>query len=364
MGNGTTASGDYSTAMGLNTLATGLYSTAMGIRSGATGNFCTAIGNKAYAGGDIQFAIGTSDSPLQPTSIAGAGNNNNVLSILKNGNVGIGTTGPNAKLTVNGEIWSNGQIWSQPSQDSNTGNNQGYNLLSPEGATGNEIGSWRRDTYGGNDHTSYFEIFNVPAGGGSKTSTIKFCGQGHNYINPTGGNQNVGIGTTTPTKKLEVVGDAKVTGTMTASSFNPPSDTRIKHNEQLITDALSIISKLKPKHYFKTRKLYDASHNFQLDASGNPLDASGNPLKHMEDYTIERGIIAQEIRNIPELRFVVYGKENNNTPLSVDYNSLHCTHIAATQEIDRKQLADQAKIAALETKVADLEARLVALEAN
>ena len=48
----------------------------------------------------------------------------------------------------------------------------------------------------------------------------------------------------------------------------------------------------------------------------------------------------------------------------MDYNSLHCTHIAATQEIDRKQLADQAKIAALEAKVADLETRLAALEAK
>ena len=75
-------------------------------------------------------------------------------------------------------------------------------------------------------------------------------------------------------------------------------------------------------------------------------------------------LLHRKIRNIPELRFVVYGKENNNTPLSVDYNSLHCTHIAATQEIDRKQLADQAKIAALETKVADLETRLASLEAK
>jgi len=96
----TKASGDYSTAIGQSTTASGEASTAMGAYSGATGNFCTAIGNRAYAGGDIQFAIGASTS--FPNTIAGAGSNNNVLSILKNGNVGIGTTGPNYILHIKG----------------------------------------------------------------------------------------------------------------------------------------------------------------------------------------------------------------------------------------------------------------------
>ena len=48
-----------------------------------------------------------------------------------------------------------------------------------------------------------------------------------------------------------------------------------------------------------------------------------------KDYTIETGIIAQEIQTIPELKFVVH----ETTPLGVDYNSIHCTHIAATKEL-------------------------------
>ena len=239
---------------------------------------------------------------------------------------------------------------------------------------------------------------------GQNTSSAHYNGiQSHSLgvgtsltINPFGG--NVGIGTTNPGYKLEVNGSLYY-----ASGGLNGSDDRIKHNEQSITNALSIISKLKPKHYIKTgTKLYEASHNFQLDASGNPLDSSGNPLEHIEDYTIETGIIAQEIKNIPELKFVVYGEEykekvinvykkdasgNNildasgnsiieNTitemepnTLCVDYNSIHCTHIAATQELDKiqqeektKLLEAEAKIAASEAKIAASEAKIAALE--
>ena len=63
---------------------------------------------------------------------------------------------------------------------------------------------------------------------------------------------------------------------------------------------------------------------------GIPIDSSGNKLEMDKDYTIESGIMAQEIKNIPELEFTVRGDEEDR--LAVDYNSIHCTHIAATQE--------------------------------
>ena len=181
------------------------------------------------------------------------------------------------------------------------------------------------------------------------------------HVNMCGGG-NVGIGTTSPSYKLHVNGSL-----FYSSGGLNGSDDRIKHNEQTITNALSTISKLTPKHYFKTgTKMYDASHNFTVDASGNPLDTSGNILKFKEEYTIETGIIAQEIRSIPELQFAVYGEEYTEetvttykkdnsgndilddsgnkiiesvetqqkpNTLAVDYNSIHCTHIAATKEL-------------------------------
>jgi len=173
-------------------------------------------------------------------------------------------------------------------------------------------------------------------------------------------NGYVGIGKTDPSYILDAVGQIRATGNLTTS------DDRTKHNESIITNALSIISKLTPKHYIKTNELYDASHNFTLDASGNPLDTSGNPLELNEYYYIETGLIAQEIKMIPELRFAVKGEEftektiniylkdssgndvldesgnriierttieQTPTTLGVDYNSILCTNITATKEL-------------------------------
>jgi hypothetical protein len=135
---------------------------------------------------------------------------------------------------------------------------------------------------------------------------------------------NVGIGKT-PTTELDV------DGTVTTTTLNETSDDRIKHNEQVIRNALFSISKLTPKHYFKTTgdKLYDISHNFRLNSENQPVSESGEPLIINKDYVIETGIIAQEIQTISDLKFAV----RESTPLAVDYNSIHCTHIAATKEL-------------------------------
>ena len=129
--------------------------------------------------------------------------------------------------------------------------------------------------------------------------------------------------------------------TFTYGTSNQSSDDRIKHNEEPITNALSILAKITPKHYFKTGStLYDASHNFALNDQNHPLSESGSPLLFKKDYTIETGIIAQEIQSIPELRFAV----QNTTPLGVDYNSIHCTHIAATKELHQMVKSQQTHI--------------------
>lgn len=60
----------------------------------------------------------------------------------------------------------------------------------------------------------------------------------------------VGIGINAPSHKLHVVGDALVTGTVTASNVANPSDARLKTNIAPIEDALSLISKLDGVSYF------------------------------------------------------------------------------------------------------------------
>lgn len=54
------------------------------------------------------------------------------------------------------------------------------------------------------------------------------------------------------------------------------------------------------------------------------------------DYYQETGIIAQRILEIPELKYTVRVSENNNVPMTVDYNSIHCTHLTATKELNEK----------------------------
>ncbi len=102
MGGGTVASGNYSTAMGYTTTASGWYSTAMGFTTTAkaagsvsTGYFNDISDNPGPgfpASADRIFQIGNG------TSVASG---SNALTVLRNGNMGIGTTNPRFPLSFN-----------------------------------------------------------------------------------------------------------------------------------------------------------------------------------------------------------------------------------------------------------------------
>jgi len=107
--------GSYSTAMGRNTTASGNWSTAMGVVTTASGYYSTAIGYGTTAQSLSGLAIGrynvgggTSNSWVasDPVFEIGIGSSSsvkaNALTVLKNGNVGIGTTTPTQALEVAG----------------------------------------------------------------------------------------------------------------------------------------------------------------------------------------------------------------------------------------------------------------------
>ncbi|MBN1391318.1 MAG: hypothetical protein JW947_00780 [Sedimentisphaerales bacterium] len=113
IGEGAVASGDASTAMGLYTTASEYYSTSMGFYTLSSGRASTAMGvftkAESYAStaaGRYNIGGGTADSwvatdPLYEIGIGTADDNRaNALTVLKNGNVGIGTTSPDRTLHV------------------------------------------------------------------------------------------------------------------------------------------------------------------------------------------------------------------------------------------------------------------------
>jgi hypothetical protein len=126
------ADGQYSTAMGFNTDAFALGSTALGYSTDAEANYSfaagyfaeaqaiysVAIGNAVRAQSYASMAVGrynvgggnasswnTSDPIFEVGNGTGPSTRSNAMTILKNGNVGIGTTYPGARLHIaDGEL--------------------------------------------------------------------------------------------------------------------------------------------------------------------------------------------------------------------------------------------------------------------
>jgi len=133
MGYNTQASGSYSVALGAaatanntqssvaigNTVtASGMHSAAIGADATATGSKAVALGNHVTAPSFSQISVGmynavsgsenaTAVVATDPLFVIGNGTSStpsNAVTVLKNGNVGIGTTTPTQTLDVNGKV--------------------------------------------------------------------------------------------------------------------------------------------------------------------------------------------------------------------------------------------------------------------
>ncbi|NTW31353.1 MAG: hypothetical protein HGB12_01740, partial [Bacteroidetes bacterium] len=118
IGRSTRANGLYSTAIGYDNTAGGIVSVAIGNGNTASGNFSTALGLITTASSYGSFTLGrynvgggTADSWVDTDPIfeigigSGTGvNAANAMTVLKNGNVGIGNINPGQKLTIEGTI--------------------------------------------------------------------------------------------------------------------------------------------------------------------------------------------------------------------------------------------------------------------
>ena len=166
--------------------------------------------------------------------------------------------------------------------------------------------------------------------------------------------------------------------TLTAGGASVSSDDRLKHNEVVINNGLDIIDQLSPKFYKKTQVLLDASYNGDLTGYA---------------WTLEAGLIAQELLQISDLSFTVGGGDyyeqtyklitqtndlsnsyydlstnyevSNNLiaqAYNVNYNSIFVYGVAAIKELHTKVKTQETSI--LDEQLNDLVLRIEALESN
>lgn len=116
------------------------------------------------------------------------------------------------------------------------------------------------------------------------------------------------------------------------------SDDRLKHNESSISNALDTINKLNPQKYYQTLEMFTDDHTIDFDAPDIP---EGRWLS---------GFIAQEVAEIPELKHLVDVPDTPELEYTMNYNSVHAYAIKAIQELLAKNIALEARVAALENK--------------
>ena len=196
MGQFTTASGNYSTAMGESTIAEGFASTSMGAGTQATGAESVAMGylTKSRASSsatlgyyniarsDYSLVIGRYNDTAATNRLFEIGNGtadyarSNAMTVLQNGNIGIGTTNPNASLQFANTVLIRKIVLYETANN----DHQFYGL-------GINSGTLRYQV----DGTTADHVFF--AGTGSTTS---------NELMRIRGNGNVGIGNAAPTVPL------------------------------------------------------------------------------------------------------------------------------------------------------------------
>ena len=302
----------------------------------------------------IRAGTGNSHSLAFSTN-AGAASPVEAMRISASGNVGIGTTNPSNKLSL---PENSGITWVRPdnTDEASIINNEDDLIITAQRGSGsiildtNNVGIGVTHPAQELDVNGSIRVRGKSADFGSGTTTAQ---AGISYHAGASIAYNLLKLGHNDSEIMNVAGSGNVhiNGTLEFSS-----DDRVKHNEQAIVGAIETLGKITPKKYIKTTKMYEADHNFELDEDGNPVDANGEPVEH----SIEAGVIAQQVLEVPELAFTVspegVGEDGNVTsPHGLNYNSLFTYAIAAIQE-------QQSIIEELKSQNASLESRISALE--
>ncbi len=145
-------------------------------------------------------------------------------------------------------------------------------------------------------------------------------------------------------------------GTTHVYNLNSVSDNRIKHNEKPIQNALQTLNKINVMKYFKSFKMYEEDHHYELDSSGNPITN--------DEYFVETGFIAQDLLEVNELKYCVKeieGSESREARYSVSYNDIFSYNVKATQELHLLLQELRSKIDKLSTENSNLKQQIQTL---
>ena len=116
---------------------------------------------------------------------------------------------------------------------------------------------------------------------------------------------------------VNIDGSLNIYDTVRAQQIVLTSDDRLKHNEKIITNGLTIVRQLTPYIYDKTYTFKDSNYTGKLDVP----------------YFKEAGFIAQELEKINDISFsITVGSINK--PYNINYNNLITYSIAGIKDLD------------------------------